>query len=57
MNPLILDKKGRNSLHYACSKYNKAFAEELLWDFNFDINAPDNFGQRAIGFAIKGNGV
>lgn len=29
-------------------------AENLFNDFKFDINAEDNFGQRAIGLAIKG---
>ncbi len=29
-------------------------AQQLLTDFKFDVNKDDNFGQRAIGLAIKG---
>ena len=54
VNPAVKDKKGWNAFHYACSKMNKQMAENLFNDFKFDINAEDNFGQRAIGLAIKG---
>ena len=57
VDPHVKDNNGRNALHHACKNYNKEFAEKLIIDFKMNINEPDNFGQRPIGFVIKGEGA